>query len=66
MVIDLDHRGEIKVSLHNDDTIDHYIVEGERIAQLIIMPFVEMQMNEVEELDDTARSDGGFGSTGYN
>ena len=66
MVIDSDYRGEIKVSLHNDDTIDHYIVEGERIAQLIIMPFVEMQMNEVEELDDTARSDGGFGSTCYN
>ena len=63
-VIDADYRGELKVPLHNDSPVDRRVVGGERIAQLVIMPFLAVVFEEADELTDTARSTGGFGSTG--
>lgn len=63
-VIDSDYRGELKVALHNDSTIDRFIAQNERIAQLVIVPFASLELNEVDELDETDRGSGGFGSTG--
>ena len=63
-VIDSDYRGPVKVALHND-TQEHQIVhQGDRIAQLVIMPYKSIEFEEVDELDDTTRGEGGFGSTG--
>ena len=63
-VIDSDYRGEIIVALHNDSDFGETILCGERIAQLVLMPYVTMNFTEVEELGQTNRGDGGFGSTG--
>ena len=63
-VVDSDYRGEVIVALHNDSTNTRIIEAGERIAQLIVMPFVSVEFNEVDELDETERGSGGFGSTG--
>ena len=63
-VIDADYRGEIMVALHNHSTTPPTIEPGERIAQLVIAPFLTAAFEEVEELTDTARGSGGFGSTG--
>lgn len=63
-VIDSDYRGEIIVALHNDTDHCENIHDGDRIAQLIILPYLTVEMNEVEELSETVRGDGGFGSTG--
>lgn len=63
-VIDADYRGELKVPLHNDSSEKRQITAGERIAQLVIMPFLPVTFEETDELSDTARSTGGFGSTG--
>ena len=63
-VIDADYRGEIMVALHNHSTTPQTIEPGERIAQLVIAPFLTAAFEEVEELTDTARGSGGFGSTG--
>lgn len=63
-VIDSDYRGEIIVVLHNDTDIIRPVQEGDRIAQLIILPYEKIEFSEVEELTDTERADGGFGSTG--
>ncbi len=63
-VIDSDYRGPVKVALHNDSDSIQTIVDGERIAQLLIMPCYNVDFNEVDELDETERGDGGFGSTG--
>lgn len=65
-VIDADYRGELIVALHNDSDEVQTIEEGSRIAQLIIIPFVSVEFQEVDELDDTERGEGGFGSTGVN
>ena len=54
------------VALHNDSEEIRYIKKHDRIAQLIIQPFVDINYNEVETLDETDRGDGGFGSTGTN
>ena len=62
-VIDSDYRGEIIVALHNDMEIDQIVGHGSRIAQLVIMPFVQAQFYTVSELDETERGAGGFGST---
>ena len=62
--IDPDYRGEIKVILINLGQQDFLIKRGERIAQLVIAPFVRIEWEETEELGNTLRSDGGFGSTG--
>lgn len=65
-VIDSDYRGEIKVALHNDSDEEQLVLTGSRIAQLVIMDFNTIYFNEVNELDDTTRGSGGFGSTGVN
>ena len=63
-VIDSDYRGEIMVALHNHGTEPQVIATGERIAQMVIAPFYTAEYTEVEELSDTVRGVGGFGSTG--
>lgn len=63
-VIDADYRGEIMVSLHNHGTTEQTIEPGERIAQMVITPFLRCEYEEVSDLDNTDRGEGGFGSTG--
>lgn len=63
-VIDSDYRGEIKVALHNEGTTSQTVTPEERIAQMIIMPYPKVDFVEESELAKTARSGGGFGSTG--
>ena len=63
-VIDSDYRGEIMVSLRNDSAVTRVISPNDRIAQLVILPYQAVEFNEVEELSDTQRGEGGFGSTG--
>lgn len=63
-VIDADYRGEIMVAIHNHSENDAVIECSERIAQLVIAPFLKAEFNEVDELSDTERGKGGFGSTG--
>ena len=63
-VIDSDYRGEVMVGLQNSGDQDYTIQPGDRIAQLMISPVIQAQIQMVEELDDTARGAGGFGSTG--
>ena len=62
--IDADYRGELKIILINLGTEDFIIARGDRIAQLVAAPVQIARFAEVEELDDTARGSGGFGSTG--
>lgn len=63
-VIDSDYRGEIIVALHNHSNNDVVIGKHERIAQLVITPYVKCEFTEVYELNSTIRNAGGFGSTG--
>ena len=63
-VIDSDYRGEVMVSLHNHSNEEQEIADGERIAQLVIAPFLAAEFTECDELTDTQRGEGGFGSTG--
>ena len=63
-VVDSDYRGEIMVFLHNDSSFVRTIENGERIAQIVITPYLNVEFNEVDVLSDTARGEGGFGSTG--
>lgn len=63
-VIDSDYRGEIIVALHNDTDGCETICNGDRIAQMVIMPYLPVGFVEVDELSDTERGSGGFGSTG--
>lgn len=63
-VIDSDYRGEIMVGLHNAGDTTYTIQPADRIAQLMITPVVQASVTLVDELDDTARGVGGFGSTG--
>lgn len=63
-VIDSDYRGEIMVALYNQSELPQKIEPGERIAQLVIAPYLQGVFNEVDELSDTTRGAGGFGSTG--
>ena len=63
-VCDSDYRGEYIVALHNDTNEVQIIEPQERIAQMILLPFVEMSFNEVNELSDTVRGAGGFGDSG--
>lgn len=63
-VCDSDYRGEYIVALHNDSDQMRSIAPGERIAQLVLMPFLHVEFVEAEELDETERGAGGFGSTG--
>lgn len=63
-VVDSDYRGEVKVAVHNDSNEIRYVEKGERIAQLVLIPYLPFTVSEVSELDDTERGTGGFGSTG--
>ena len=63
-VIDADYRGELMVALHNHGTAPATVQPFERIAQLVIVPYITAEFAECESLDDTARGAGGFGSTG--
>jgi len=63
-VVDSDYRGEVMVALHNHSNEDQTISHGERIAQMVVMPFYKAKFIEVEELSNTERGTGGFGSTG--
>ena len=63
-VIDSDYRGQIFVALTNISDEDYTISVGERIAQLVVMPVCVANISVVEDLPDTERGDGGFGSTG--
>jgi dUTP pyrophosphatase len=63
-VIDADYRGEIMVALHNHSLAAQTIANGERIAQMVISQVPVIEYDEVTELSDTIRGDGGFGSTG--
>ena len=63
-VIDSDYRGEIMVALHNHSDIEQKIEPKERIAQLVVTPFLKGDFQESETLNETMRGEGGFGSTG--
>ena len=63
-VIDSDYRGEVMVSLHNHGLIPQTVEPDERIAQMVIMPYLAADFFEADELSDTVRGAGGFGSTG--
>ena len=63
-VIDCDYRGEVMVALHNHGTVAQAVSGAERIAQLVITPYINASFIEADELSDTARGAGGFGSTG--
>ena len=64
MVIDSDYRGEIIVSVRNDTDFDQVVPAGSRIAQFIVEEKIDTTFDEVDELDETERGTGGFGSTG--
>ena len=63
-VVDCDYRGEVKVSLHNHSEIAQTVAVGERVAQLVITPYITAEFVTVDELSETVRGAGGFGSTG--
>lgn len=63
-VVDSDYRGEIIIALHNDSDFPQEVSEGERIAQIVIIPYLPVDFTEVDNLSSTARGEGGFGSTG--
>ena len=63
-VIDSDYRGEVMVALHNHSNEIQTIAAAERIAQIVIAPYLAVDFTEVEDLSDTLRGEGGFGSTG--
>ena len=63
-VVDADYRGEVKVALHNDSEVVRTIVVGQKVAQMVIVPFLSVEFDLVDELSDTVRGAGGFGSTG--
>ncbi len=63
-VIDSDYRGEVMVALHNHSNEIQTIASAERIAQIVIAPYLAVDFTEVEDLSDTLRGEGGFGSTG--
>ena len=63
-VVDADYRGEIMVALHNHSLQAQTISSGERIAQLVVTPFLRVDFEESQDLSDTHRGSGGFGSTG--
>ena len=63
-VIDADYRGEVRVALHNHGSVPQVVEDGDRVAQLVIVPYLTAQFIPAEELDDTGRGAGGFGSPG--
>lgn len=63
-VVDCDYRGEVIVALHNHGESAQKIAAGERVAQLVVAPYITADFEEVDELSSTERGAGGFGSTG--
>jgi dUTP pyrophosphatase len=63
-VVDSDYRGEIIVAVHNDSDVERTITPAERIAQIIIQPYLSVTFEEADELAESERGVGGFGSTG--
>ena len=63
-VVDCDYRGEVKVALHNHSNTYQTVSAGERVAQLVITPYITAKFVECDELSKTVRGAGGFGSTG--
>ncbi len=63
-VCDSDYRGEYLVMLHNDTDQTRWVENGDRIAQMVVLPYLPVTFREVEALDETERGAGGFGSTG--
>lgn len=63
-VVDCDYRGEVKVALHNHGEVAQTVTCGERVAQLVIAPYITANFEVVDELSETVRGAGGFGSTG--
>ena len=63
-VVDSDYRGEVMVALHNHGLVSQTVSNGERIAQLVITPFLKVEYIISDELNETVRGEGGFGSTG--
>ena len=63
-VVDCDYRGEVKVALHNHSDAEQTVSAGERIAQVVITPYLTAEFTEADELSRTVRGAGGFGSTG--
>lgn len=63
-VVDADYRGEVMVALHNHSSSVQQVEHGERIAQLVVAPFLRASFSETDVLDETERGSGGFGSTG--
>ena len=63
-VCDSDYRGNYIVALHNDTDENRLVSPGERIAQMVLLPYISMIFEEVDELTETDRGEGGFGSTG--
>ena len=63
-VIDADYRGELMVALYNQSGVSRVVDSGDRIAQLVITPYLTAQFAQTDNLDDTRRGAGGFGSTG--
>ena len=63
-VVDSDYRGEVMVALHNHSNVAQSVEPMERIAQLVVAPFLHAEFVECEELSQTVRGEGGFGSTG--
>ena len=63
-VVDSDYRGEFIVMLHNDTNEPKTVENGDRVAQLVVMPYMPIDFEETDSLDETQRGTGGFGSTG--
>lgn len=63
-VCDSGYRGEYMVALHNDSDKTKTVCSEDKVAQLVVMPYLNVEFNEVDELSGTERGDGGFGSTG--
>ena len=62
--VDSDYRGELKVILFNNGDTEFIVKNGDRIAQMVLMPILKVEFEEVNELPETIRGSGGFGSTG--
>lgn len=63
-VVDMGYTGSIVVKLYNHGDTDYQVKRGDKISQLVILPIITPELEQVEELDETERGDGGFGSTG--
>ena len=63
-VIDSDYRGEVMVALHNHGNVPQTVEHGDRVAQMVFVPYYTADFLQVDELDSTVRGEGGFGSTG--